>query len=39
LCLSQDDRPLPGADVDESFRQRETYQQGSSSRSGVRGLA
>jgi hypothetical protein len=29
LCLSQDDRPLPGADVDESFRQRETYQQGS----------
>src|SRR6266581_5619634 len=29
LCLSQDDRPLPGADVDESFRQREAYQQGS----------
>jgi hypothetical protein len=28
LCLSQDDRPLPGADVDESFRQREAYQQG-----------
>src|SRR6266705_1486420 len=22
LCVSQDDRPLPGADVDESFRQR-----------------
>ena len=29
LCLSQDDRPLPDADVDESFRQREAYQQGS----------
>jgi hypothetical protein len=29
LCLSQDDHPLPGADVDESFRQREAYQQGS----------
>lgn len=29
LCLSQDDRPLPGADVDESFRQRESYRQGS----------
>jgi hypothetical protein len=29
LCLSQDDRPLPGAEVDETFRQRETYQQGS----------
>ena len=28
LCLSQDDRPLTGVDVDESFRQRETYQQG-----------
>jgi len=28
LCLSQDDRPLPSADVDESFRQREAYQQG-----------
>jgi hypothetical protein len=28
LCLSQDDPPLPGADVDESFRQREAYQQG-----------
>ena len=28
LCLSQDDRPLPGAEVDESFRQREAYQQG-----------
>src|SRR5919108_1010984 len=29
LCLSQDDHPLPGADVDESFRQRDAYQQGS----------
>jgi transposase len=29
LCLSQDDRPLPGAEVDESFRQRESYRQGS----------
>ena len=29
LCLTQDDRPLPGADVDESFRQRDAYQQGS----------
>jgi hypothetical protein len=29
LCLSQDDRPLPHADVDESFRQRDAYQQGS----------
>jgi transposase len=29
LCLSQDDAPLPSADVDENFRQREAYQQGS----------
>ena len=29
LCVSQDDRPLPGADVDECFRQRDAYQQGS----------
>jgi len=28
LCLSQDTAPLPVADLDESFRQRETYQQG-----------
>jgi hypothetical protein len=29
LCLSQEDRPLPGADVDESFQERESDQQGS----------
>jgi transposase len=29
LCLSQDDVQIPGADVDEGFRQREAYQQGS----------
>jgi hypothetical protein len=28
LCLSQDDVPLTGVVVDESFRQREAYQQG-----------
>lgn len=28
LCLSQDDVQVLGADVDESFRQREAYQQG-----------
>src|SRR5207247_9333998 len=28
-CLTQADRPLHGADVDESFRQRAAYQQGS----------
>lgn len=28
LCLSQDDVQLPGVDVNESFRQREAYQQG-----------
>jgi len=28
LCLSQGDPPLPGADVDESFQEREAYQQG-----------
>lgn len=29
LCLSQDDVQVPGVDVDESFRQREAYRQGS----------
>ena len=28
LCLTQDDRPLDDVEVDESFRQREAYQQG-----------
>jgi hypothetical protein len=28
LCLSQDDVPFAAVDVDETFRQREAYQQG-----------